>query len=848
MQISNLDFLKCLFGDSYVYAHVTSFPEDPNDIPAERRGIAWGGGYYKDTYLVPNSNQFYAVSLFSPDECDRSRRRKAHFSATYVIGLDDVREKLDIDQVRRLPPPTVVLKSSLHSEQWLYVLTTPETDQGRVDNLHDGLIANGLAPDGKDPGQKGVTRYLRLPEGVNTKSKRVQENGGVAPRCVVEQWNPFNKVTMEQLAAPFDVDLNAARRGTRVDGAADIPDHPLLQVPDLLHVKEVRSDGRFDITCPWVDSHTDADDSGTAIFTNDDGGMGFKCHHGNCHHRTGKDLLAYLETADPGFGSRYTGWQRARAMHAMIPVSFLTQTVVPIPAPVPDVILATENGVDEMLKALKETVQQSDERRNMCADVLRSIDSLPKIDQMHWHEQILGVMGWNKTDLNGVLKSMRDQWYRAKVVSEDFYDEVFFVKELNQFYDYTNGIFFSVEAFQNSFGDQDAEARKIALQDGRVTKVHKLDYAPNEQKVFEQDGVRYGNTWRDQNVPGREGDVTRWLEHFNALGWGEHRDHVLQWMAYTILKPETKINHMLLMGSGEGCGKDFILYPIMHAMGGNGTVVSGEELLENFNDFILSKKYVHFNEVELGDHKAARMVSNRLKPYAAAPPDTLRVNQKGIKRIDVRNIISAVMTTNSRVPLHVVGASRRFYAMWSDLKTRGSDGNMTPDWMVYWEDRWNWMKSGGADACVWYLRNCVSLDGFNPGAAPPMTDFLREIEDASKSPAVQTLEAFVAARKGAFESDMVTAHDAAATLQCGEMFLPNAMYLDRKRFTPAFVGRIFGEMDSVVQLRGRRYGEQIRCWVVRNTERYTQMSPAQVMDAYNRGKVSDIKEQLKIVK
>ena len=312
MDISNTEFLRAIFGDQHSLAHVTSFTQDPGGIPASEGGRCWAGGAFKDTPLIPDSNQFYTVSLFAPDEKGRSRRRKVNFSACYVIGLDDVREKLPIEQVERLPSPSIVIKSSLHSEQWLYLLATPCVDASCIDNLHDGLINNGLVPDSKDPGQKGVTRYLRLPEGCNTKSKRIAENGGAAPHCEVTEWHPERRYTLDQLAAPFGVDLYAPRAEKRVDGAAAIPDHPLLKIPDIIKVKEIRSDGRLDITCPWVDEHTGGADDGAAVFTNKDGTIGFKCHHGSCEGRTGRDLLKWVEEQDPGFTETYSTWQLMR--------------------------------------------------------------------------------------------------------------------------------------------------------------------------------------------------------------------------------------------------------------------------------------------------------------------------------------------------------------------------------------------------------------------------------------------------------------------------------------------------------------------------------------------------------
>jgi len=870
ININNEQFLQAIFGNSYIYSHVTSFIQDPNNIPNDERGLCWSGGYYKDTPLIPNSNQFYTVSLFSPDENNRSRRRKAQFSGTYVIGLDDVKEKLPIEQVMKLPPPSIVLKSSLYSEQWLYILNQPEQDRDKIDNLHDGLIANGLAPNSKDPGQKGVTRFLRLPEGCNTKAKRVSENGGTPPGCEITEWHPERRYMLEQLAEPFGVDLNIVRADKRIDGAAAIDDHPILHT-DAIEIKSKISDGRFSIVCPWVDEHTDRDDSGSAIFTNDDGSIGYRCHHGNCDGRTANDLLKFIETKQHDFSSVLKNWQILREFKTVSepnflvpataePVSFM-QPVTPeapvsSPAQVDNFMFATGsinplnlegderrfivteqpiNAIQLMCDELRRINHRSPEAREMAANVLKYTDDLPKLEKMQWHTEVCDLMGWGKGDFKEILKDLRLQWYGERVTAAEFYDNVIYVKELNQFYDWNCRIFFTTDAFQNSFSHIDEDARKNALQGGRVKKVDRLDYAPKQQRTFTEKGVTYGNTWSDVSQSnGTSGDVSRWRDHFAVLGWGEHLKHIEQWMSYTLRHPDKKINHMLLLGSGEGCGKDFILYPLTKAMGDNYTVISGEELLRDFDDHLLSTKYIHVNETELGDRREAMAVSNKLKPLAAAPPDTLRVNQKGIKPIKIRNILNATMTTNSLLPVRLNGPSRRFYGTWSDLNPRDEHDNMKPEWLEYWEDRWNWMKADGWKNVAYHLMYMVDLSDFNPGEAPPMTDFLRDIKEASKSPAQQTIESFVKKKLGVFSSDLVTASDMSDTLRLGGGFAVNVMYTDGKYFTPTKVGIIMKEIGHHIQLKAYYLGSRVNLWVLRNNIKYQSMDSTALYHEYER--------------
>ena len=244
--VSNEDFLKTLFGQDAPFTHVTEFSYDPGDIPADARLKAWAGDYaHRYNWTGGMSNQYFCISIFNPDENGAARRRKALYLRTNVVVLDDVKEKLSLEAAQKLPPPTWILETSPGSEQWGYRLVNPCEDRARVENLLDGLVANGLSPSGKDPGMKGVTRYVRLPEGYNLKSNKLVN--GLPYKCRMLAWEPFNAVTLSQLAEPFNVNLSAERRDGRVDGAADVPGHPLL---DAVSVKEVRSGGRFDITCP----------------------------------------------------------------------------------------------------------------------------------------------------------------------------------------------------------------------------------------------------------------------------------------------------------------------------------------------------------------------------------------------------------------------------------------------------------------------------------------------------------------------------------------------------------------------------------------------------------------------
>jgi hypothetical protein len=822
--LSNEEFLQLIMGEDWGTTHVTDFTYDPGAIPGDKQLISWKGDYFYNHTFSNGSNQYFTISHFDADDQGIARRRKALFRHTRVIVLDDVKEKLSMREVKKLPEPAWVLETSKGSEQWGYILDKPCADRSKVENLLDGLVANGLAPNGKDPGMKGVTRYVRLPEGYNNKASKLVE--GKPFKCSMKVWQPFITTTIEALAKPFNVDLNALRRESRSDGASDIPDHPLLNIPDTIHIKEVRSAGRFDVTCPWVSEHTGDDDSGSAVFTNDDGSIGFKCHHGSCHERTSLHLMRYIESKEVGFAVKYMNWRSVQKFIDVSDVTFMADN----PADEPE-----GKTVDDMLHDLQVLKDTDPALKETVNAVLKAVDSLPHYDKMRYHEEVCHKMKWKKKDFSLIIKELRDGWYAEKSKDGSFYDTIFYIKEQNQFYDYESRMFFSTDAFQNSFVHEDIEARKNALQSGRVVKVDKLDYAPNYDRTFKTDKTLYGNTWYGgDELQGKLGDISKWFEHFDVLGWTNERDHIIKFMAYTLQRPECKINHALVLGGREGIGKDFLLYPMMKAMGGNSTVVNGEELLSKFNEYLLCTKHLHLNEVEHSDHRESSAVMSKLKAMTTSPPDTLSINQKNISRISVRNIVNITMTTNSALPFRLQGLSRRFFAIWSDLRVRDHETyNMRDEWRTYWDESWAWMnQEENLQACIYYLRNLVDISNFNPSEAPPVTDYLRDIQEVSRSPAEATIDGFIKYKHLLFESDLMSIDDLYASLSIGECNFPAEMQVESRWFNKNRIARVMNGMDMCVKRRCRTQFNDASIYIIRNHNKYVGMKASELFDTY----------------
>jgi hypothetical protein len=303
MQVTNEQFLQAIFGDEWTKAHVTSFHDDPGAIEQDRRGICWAGNSADRWHFEGGENQYFTISLFHKDK-GRAVRRREQFDACFVIVADDVDEKLPRHRVEMLPVPSYKLLTSAGSEQWGWILANPCTERGVVTALLDGLVEKGLAPDGTDPGMKGVTRYVRLPGGTNTKASR----GNF--KCELLSWDPNYQYAIEELAGVFDIDLTPKEeKPLEVDEA---PDHPFW---GAVSVTGMGGDGWVRIDCPNAAEHTGGDPSGAAARILAGGEVQFKCHHGHCDKLNGSKVVSKLGISEEvGVYQRKVENEGARAM------------------------------------------------------------------------------------------------------------------------------------------------------------------------------------------------------------------------------------------------------------------------------------------------------------------------------------------------------------------------------------------------------------------------------------------------------------------------------------------------------------------------------------------------------
>jgi hypothetical protein len=175
------------------------------------------------------------------------------------------------------------------------------------------------------------------------------------------------------------------------------------------------------------------------------------------------------------------------------------------------------------------------------------------------------------------------------------------------------------------------------------------------------------NLYRPPEIKLGDSDaVGPWLEHLEKI-YPEDCVHIALWLAHRVQRPEEKINHALVLGGAQGIGKDTILEPVKHAVGPwNFKEASPTQVMGRFKGF-LKAVILRVNEArDLGEFDRYTFYDH-MKPYTAAPPDVLRVDEKNLREHSVLNCCGVIITTNHKTDgIYLPTDDRRHYVAWSD--------------------------------------------------------------------------------------------------------------------------------------------------------------------------------------
>jgi len=298
--VSNGDFIAAIVGGRLpdgVFAAYCLKPGNPKTGGFDPR--KWTPG--DDPGAAVSVNAYVNCGAFEHGPDGSFRARVDRNAGILFLMLDDLGTKIPSKRLEGVTP-TWLIETSPGNFQAGFAFTTLAASDIAC-RIHEGMIAAGLCDAGASQPRN---RWARLPVAINGKPE--YERDGRAFRCRLAEWNPQARFTPQELIEAFGLELPPggpekrhkkkarAKAGGPVFEQAGDDNAVIAALKSGELYKADLGDGRHDITCPWFDQHTEAQDDGTAYFepTEEYPAGGFKCFHSHGDKLSIADLLEFL--------------------------------------------------------------------------------------------------------------------------------------------------------------------------------------------------------------------------------------------------------------------------------------------------------------------------------------------------------------------------------------------------------------------------------------------------------------------------------------------------------------------------------------------------------------------------
>lgn len=247
----------------------------------------------------------------------------------------------------------------------------------------------------------------------------------------------------------------------------------------------------------------------------------------------------------------------------------------------------------------------------------------------------------------------------------------------------------------------------------------RVTYEPGAPRVTD---VNEYNQWTGWGVRPKKGDVKLFLELFNFIFQDldpEHREWVLDWMAYPIQHPGTKMFAAVVVhGVATGTGKSQLGYTLGDIYGDNFKEIKNDDLENGQTWWAENKQFIMGDEITGNDNRAYAAQLKRL-----ITQEQVTINIKFVPQYSVPDCINYYFTAQHGDAFFLEDQDRRFFV---------NEVTAQPLHETFYKRYDHWRRSGGPAALMhWLLERKISKD-FDPYGRAPNTAAKRRMILAGK--------------------------------------------------------------------------------------------------------------------
>jgi hypothetical protein len=288
--------------------------------------------------------------------------------------------------------------------------------------------------------------------------------------------------------------------------------------------------------------------------------------------------------------------------------------------------------------------------------------------------------GLTKTDIKRELKPTK-RALAIKRKKPEWAEHWVYIEKTCEFYHSELHYAIKREAFDAKYGREvecelaEMQPSKLVLNEYQIETVVDLMFWPTAGLFFTERGRRMLNTYRNTGVvPADEIDedgqsvIDLFLRHVALVIEDEAEQRLLiDFMAWVVQNPGTKINWVVLLQGAQGIGKTYFSKVMQYVIGDMARNVEPSALAGRFTSWAHGATLVIVEEIRVAGENRYETL-DKLKPFITN--DNIQIEEKGRDHRTVPNFTSYMMFTNYKDALPIGGDDRRYAPIFSRLQSK----------------------------------------------------------------------------------------------------------------------------------------------------------------------------------